>query len=287
MAYLGKLPDDPDGQFMALPGVRHGLTAIEIVGHEMGHHWLMAVDYDLGQGSQTLLRGHDDDGPNLHYSARVDTRSVMYGSCIQDHEDGTFTQCGCGDRKYNSLDQYLMGLRPPAEVDPLFLVDDGSGQGDPSIPLEAGKCLDPIAGTRVDVEVDDVIRAMGPRTEPDPKSCWRVGFVLVTAGGIPALDSEITKWDTYRVRFESWFSWATDDRGRLVTTLEPGTACPAVDREEPANDADGGGLDGGDSQSGDEHNGGGCGCSGSGDPNSCLLILIFVVFLLARLRFPS
>lgn len=63
------LPANPDAAFLQPSGPFGGLsptgmTAIEVLGHEYGHHWLAGMTYDLGDGArpQTLLRGDTRDG---------------------------------------------------------------------------------------------------------------------------------------------------------------------------------------------------------------------------------
>ncbi|RMG18664.1 MAG: hypothetical protein D6729_06700 [Deltaproteobacteria bacterium] len=250
MGDLAQLPD-PDGPVKVLFGVPLGITGIELLGHEFGHHWLLFAEYDLGdgRGPQHEWRQWDDSGgPNGHYAGSVDSHSVMYGNFITDNGDGTFTRCG-GDRKYNHFDQYFMGLRAPAEVDPIFLVSDGTGMGDPSGAEAKGACST-ISGTRVDITVDDVIRALGPRV-PDASSAqhhWTAAFVLVHEAGNPPSAEDIQKVEAYRSRFEPWFTWATDGRGSVETRLGPltCTGLPPTDGGMPdAQGQDGGQPDAG------------------------------------------
>lgn len=226
MASLSSIPDDPDGPATAFLGLPLGLTGVELLGHEFGHRWLLGVEFDKndGMGRRHLLRGFENDSPNLHYSAWADSRSVMYGSFITDNGDGTFTACG-GERGFNPLDQYLMGLRPASEVTPLLVLDDGSGQGNPAVAMPRGTCNNLTGFTRVDVTIDDVVRAMGPRTPADGQSPrnWRLAFLLVTEMGRDATPAQVAKVDRYRTRFASWFPAATGNRGSVDTTLGPWT----------------------------------------------------------------
>jgi hypothetical protein len=132
MPLLPATPDDP----MTLLGIPSGLTGVEMIGHEYGHHWLNYTLFDKndGNGKQDLLRGFDTSQCptdsnfqcmgggelNAHYAFYVDSHSVMYGNFLTDNHNGTFTARG-GVRGYNRLDQYLMGLRPACEVPPLSL----------------------------------------------------------------------------------------------------------------------------------------------------------------------
>lgn len=241
MASLGQLPNAPDAYVPGPFGLPFGLTGVELLGHEYGHHWLLAANFDKGNGDGVwdLLRGYESDAPNQHYSAYTDSHSVMYGSWVTDNGDGTFTLRG-GDRKYGELDQYLMGLRAPSEVSSILTVDaDGSRHGSPAVAMQK-TATQQISGTRVDVAIADIIRANGQRI-PDhttAQKCWRVAFVLVTEGNnLPSLQ-DIQKVEAYRSRFESWFTWATDGRGTMDTRLA-GTGCTAT----PTGGSDGGTQD--------------------------------------------
>lgn len=243
MGSLGRLPQSPDGQVTVLFGLPLGLTGAELMGHEYGHHWLLWTMFDKGDGlgARHLLRGYESGSPNGHYNHFGDSGSVMYGSFITDHKDGTFTLAG-GDRKYSPFDQYLMGLRAPSEVPDTFIVDDGSGEGSPSVPLKKGSTAK-VSGVRVDVAIADVIRAMGPRV-PDSttaQKCWRVAFVLAHPAGQPPTAADLAKLEAYRARFKDWFSYATDQRGTMDLRLA-GNGCasttpPPQDAGVPVADA--------------------------------------------------
>ena len=251
MGSLGRLPANPDGPATAMFGLPLGISAVELVGHEYGHHWLLWVQYDKadGKGPQILMRGYESNAPNGHYNYNSDGLSVMYGNKVTDLGGGQFKLEG-GDRKFSQMDQYLMGLRAPSEVQTHVIVDiDGSGQGVASAPISKGASGSTVSGTKVLVDVADVVRVHGPRVPayPNAQSCWRVAFVLVAKPGTTASAADIAKVDAYRRRFEAWFSWATDGRGTMQTNLT-GTACqkvavvpdagtPTVDAGQPAPDA--------------------------------------------------
>jgi hypothetical protein len=237
MAGLGTIPDQPDGPATAFFGLPLGITGIELLGHEFGHRYLLGVEYDKndGRGRQTLLRGSESGGgggggepqeasANLHYNYYTDSHSVMYGNFITDNGDGTFRACG-GVRGYNPLDQYLMGLRAAADVPPILALDDGSGQGSAAVPIPNGTC-NTISGSnfsRVDITIEDIVRAMGPRLPAAASRTWRMAFILVTEQGRDATTQQVNKVDAYRTRWEQWFPGATDQRGAVNTTLGPAT----------------------------------------------------------------
>ncbi|MFT3841990.1 MAG: hypothetical protein QM723_33675 [Myxococcaceae bacterium] len=240
MGSLPKLPASPDGPATVLLGLPLGLSGVELMGHEYGHHWMLWVMYDKndGLGQRDLLRGYDDSGNesegtgsgylNGHYNYYADSHSVMYGQFITDLGNGSFKLEG-GDRKYGELDQYLMGIRAPADVHPLMIADDGSGHGSAAGAIAKGSSQTVNNMTRVDVSIDDVVRAMGQRNPayPNAQSCWRVAMMLVVPPGQTLNMADVQKVDAYRQRFEQWFTWATDGRGTMDTRLSGASGCIA------------------------------------------------------------
>jgi len=240
MGALGKLPDSPEGPATALFGLPLGLTGMELLGHEYGHHWLFSVNYDKadGAGPRDLLRGYSDNAedpsasyPNNHYNAYSDSQSVMYGNFLQSGPPGggagSYTFTG-GVRGYGALDQYLMGLRSACEVPPLLAVDDGSGHGSDAVSTPRNQSIS-VNGTGVEVTIDDVVRANGARV-PDAlasQKCWRVAFVLVADGNTPPTAAQVAKVDAYRSQFRTWFAQATGGRGSVDTRLG-GPGCDSI-----------------------------------------------------------
>lgn len=221
-----RLPNDPD-QRADLGSGNVGLTAIEVLGHEVGHYWLVGADYTNGVEKQEDLRSGD-----RHYNQRVDSRSVMFGGCIDSLGSGVFRVTSC-PRKYNGLDQYFMGLLPASQVPPLMMAW-GSGAFDPPYPLAPGAAPVTIMGTERRVGVDAVVRQMGARAPafPNTQRCFRTGFVYV-ARNAPTSDA-LLKVETYRRRWLEWFGWATDGNGAVDTrAMGPGCVGPAVDAGVP------------------------------------------------------
>jgi hypothetical protein len=264
------LPDNPDDRAVIVPG--YSLTGIELVAHEFGHYWLASIDYKQDSTKHCWIRGWECSGSgdqckegdlcdgvqessfNNHWSYYMNSRSVMYGSFIEDLGGGRykFTYPFAG---FSQLDQYLMGLRTPAEVtQELFLVKDGAWDltsGSSSIPMQHN-AEKTVTGVRFDFDMNDVIAANGPR-DPEKEPChWKTAFVLIYPEGktIEQIQPLINKLNVYRNRWEEYYDWATDHRGSMDTTLNghgPGTpTCPAPgypDGGYPEDDA--GKIDGG------------------------------------------
>ena len=264
MTSLSTKPDNPDDPVIGVLGFPFplGITGIELLGHEFGHHWLQGATFDLGQGlgPEDLLRGCESSNnsggggtgtstcdPNQHYAAYTNSHSVMYGNFVTDNQDGTYTICGGTPRGYNQLDQYLMGLLPASQVqDPvIWTLDDGTHHGDPAGALSPGasNCITvPQSGSsttykKIEVTLADLVRAMGKRSGPAAETPidWNVGFILVTPSGVTPSAADIAKVDAYRTRFEQWFTTATDGRGSIHTELVQGncTLPPVTDGGTP------------------------------------------------------
>ncbi len=268
MGDIAQLPANPDDRYTGIPF--YPLSGIQLMGHEFGHHWLASVTFDKGDGLRhCLLRGFEPSGEpqqgscdgydpnnfNQHWSYYFNSGSLMYGSMIEDLGGGRFRLTYDGP-KYSHLDQYLMGLRLPEEVEPLFLVDIGdvAGSGSSSIPIQPGQSAE-IDGTRMDFTVEDIIRAEGERV-PQLEPChWKAALLIVHAAGNPPTSQQIDLVETYRQRWETFYPEVTDQRGSFDTTLDgrgTGTAgCPGQptpDGGQPDGSGDGGPDGGADAE---------------------------------------
>jgi hypothetical protein len=248
MGDVNILPDDPDKLYTGI--LMYSLTGIELMGHEFGHHWLASVTFDKGDGvKHCLLRGYEpsgesqpgdcdgyeENGYNQHWSYYFDSRSLMYGSFIDDLGGGKF-KLYYEKPKFSPLDQYLMGLRKPEEVGPLFVVQVPDFTGSASIPIQPGKS-DEISGTRLDFTAEDIIRAEGPRQPAFDICHWKAAVILITEKGKPPSAKVIDKVVTYANRWEAFYSWATDGRGSMDLTIDgtgPGNdLCPSPVKPPP------------------------------------------------------
>jgi hypothetical protein len=167
---------------------------------ELGHQWLARSHFRnaLERRSAALL-GNEC----THWSFYLQTgRSPLEGLDWIEDRDGTFTATRkpVGDPKpydytFNDLELYLMGLLPPEAVSPWFLVDvprdarctiDGvSDQPCPS-PAERssyGFRTITVPGKRVDITIEDVIAADGPRRPAfgEAPTEFGVSFLLIKA----------------------------------------------------------------------------------------------------------
>ena len=236
MGDIAKLPDNPDDRYTGIIG--YALSGIELQGHEFGHQWLVGIRAKTVEGKYLCaMKGYEPSGEpkqgdcewntsiddyNQHWSYFFNSdASLMYGSRIKDLGNGSF-ELSYDHPKYSELDQYLMGLRSADEVDPskLFYVDNGQqNSGSASMPLQPGKTAN-ITGTKVSFTISDIIRAMGERI-PQKEPChWKSAFIIVYEKDKPPSQATIDKVDTYRKRWETFYAYATDNRGSFDTTLD-------------------------------------------------------------------
>jgi hypothetical protein len=191
--------------------------AFEILGHEIGHRWLARARHRDAAGPSTALLGRG----LVHWSFFAHTSaSVMEGNEITDLGGGRF-RTGDIARRFSPLDQYLMGLRPPAEVPAFFHVEEPD-EFRPERPYKASSGPEPgvtFTGVRRDVTVADVIAALGPREPPGTPLPWRVAFVLVADDVAPATPERVAIADRIRSRLSRWYADATDGRGTVDTSL--------------------------------------------------------------------
>jgi hypothetical protein len=192
--------------------------------------------------------GHVDSDFNLHWSYYFNSRSLMFGSFIEDLGKDKF-RFYFDKPKYSTLDQYLMGLREANEVPPMFVVDDGNMFSTWSTDLLKPGEEKTVEGTRIDFTIDDVIAALGARNPVREECHWKAAFMIVYPKGMPPSKAQMEKVDSYRKRWEEFYSWATDGRGSMDTTIDgrgTGTdGCRGKAIEQPDAGVDSGVADSG------------------------------------------
>jgi hypothetical protein len=215
---------------------------LEVWGQESGHRWMVFMgvrDPRTGETTDALL-GRDC----THYSRYVDSQaSVHDGLTWTDNKDGTFTAGSERTFRFGHLDLYGMGLLPPDEMPGFFFIDEipgyrrgTCGQYDSTPkPLQNN-----ITGKRVDVTVDDIVAANGPR-QPSfdellaggRQDYFREAQVVITRVGEPAQSALATqvaqRIDRARLLWEQWMRTATRNRMVVCTQLEKDCGDPRSD----------------------------------------------------------
>jgi hypothetical protein len=213
-------------------------TVFATLGQEVGHRWgagLRFIDPLTGRTSKQLL-GRD----NSHWAAYVDTdASIMDGWDWEENgEDFTLVAAMQG---FSTLDLYAMGALPVAAAKPLYIIDNArfiapgtqfNGQPIPADAVLQVPYPDYLAaqglslgatGTRIDVNVQDIVDAEGNRC-PDPdhtQRAFRQAIVLVTRPGQTASQASvaISELTTVMDTWEQYWLDKTNKRLRICTQL--------------------------------------------------------------------
>lgn len=207
-------------------------SALATWGQEIGHRWMMFmrfVDRRTGRVSDALL-GRSCN----HYSRFVDSQaSVHDGFAWRDNGDGTFTTTGSFQR-FGNLDLYGMGVLPADEVPPFFFIDEIPGYKTPRCGAEYDATRKPldqtISGKRVDVSIEDVIAAVGPRVPSseelvngERQDYFREAEVVVTLPNetpdSPVVRQLVERLEKARLWWEEFMRVASGNRMVVCTRL--------------------------------------------------------------------
>ena len=220
MNRLACYPSDPSALVSGPCGSIGTNSTLDLMGQESGHHWLAFVDFDDSGVCSTLLLGRD----LVHWSFFHDSdASDMEGNKWQDNGNGTFTTIDATSR-FSALDQYIMGLRSAASVPAFFFIRNPTNAGG-RINSSSPETGVTVSGTRQNVTVNQIQTCHGPRspssgfTAVNPTTTWKQAFILLIPGGTTASSADITKIDTIRSGWQSYFATATGGRGSVDTSL--------------------------------------------------------------------
>jgi len=220
-----------DEDYPELPTTRFlgANNALSIMAQEQGHRWLSYVGY-TGVNPRLLL-GRDDahwsfflniESTLSHPAAR--RSSSMEGNVWRENGDGTFTSVNLIDG-YSRLDQYLMGLRPAAEVPETFVINGRGGGVDRESAPEPNVTIN---GTKQAVTINQIVQANEART-PDAAAAqknFRAAVALIIREGAPPAPALLNKVMRYRLAWESYFAQSTD----YLAGINTGLADAAVSR---------------------------------------------------------
>ena len=215
MGYAFRYPNNP--HLFANGVVDSGL---DIVAHEAGHRWLAFPDFPDAGGDPEVLRGRQ----RAHWSILFNSEaSHMEGARLEQRADGSF-QAVAASEGYSELDLYLMGILPPSAVPSgkYFYLADVNGVNRDEEGPQVGLV---IRGRRVDVSVDQIIAANGPRLPAAgtgaraAQKAFNMAFVLVTLPGQGPRPENLEVVETYRKAWETYFPQATRGQGSVSTKL--------------------------------------------------------------------
>jgi len=212
MDWLGKYPDNPAQKFLGEN------NTVSVLGQECGHRWLAFLEFRdrTGQRSQALL-GRD----LAHWSFFFDSdASVMEGNDIEDLGGGSFRTVAAVQR-YSRLDQYAMGLLSASDVGGFFYVESPTNMSSSRTAESAPEVGITFNGTRRDVLMQDVTAIQGDRvpSAADSAKVHRQAFVYLVSSGKTADPGQVSKVDSIRRAWETFFLQATERRMQAITTL--------------------------------------------------------------------
>ena len=213
MDTLSKFPDNPTQKFL---GENNTLS---VMGQEAGHRWLAFMQFrDVNGRNSSALLGRDLAHWSFFFNSEA---SVMEGNKIDDLGGGAFRTVDAVKR-YSALDQYAMGLLSPSQVPDFFYVDSPTNvvpRRDATSAPEIGVTF---SGTRRDLKIEDVIAAMGARnpTASNSSRVHRQAFIYLVSGGAAVDQTQVTKVDTIRRAWVTFFAQATSNRMKVETTLK-------------------------------------------------------------------
>ncbi len=205
MESIVKYPADVNTDFLGTN------NTLDIMGQETGHRWMAYPRAVISGVPSTEILGRDLS----HWNFFLDSdASDMEGNDWQDNGNGTFTTIAATEQ-FSKLDRYLMGLIPPSQVPPFFLVRAAGNPGDaPAVGVT-------VTGTRVDVTVDDVIAAEGARNPSSAASQkkWKQAFIYFIEPGTNPDPARLAQVDLIRRKWQSYFRAATGRKGKITTKL--------------------------------------------------------------------
>ncbi len=211
MGTLSRYPDDPETTFLGTN------STLDVLGQEAGHRWLSFFNFTDGNGeASNALLGRD----LAHWSfCHNSLASDMEGNLIREDGGDRFTTTAATER-YSPLDQYAMGLISAAQVPSFFYVDGCPTASSRSASPEIGVG---IQGPRVDVTIDQIVAANGPRVPAAAKAPhqFTMAFIVVGEAGQLPSDDAIAKVDRLRAAWEPYFAEATEGHGSVSTALVP------------------------------------------------------------------
>lgn len=210
------LPRTPTLMHMNALGTFSGASSTQILLHELGHRWLYYFDIQEDGANRRAVNplGYHPAQWVHTPGAFANDASPMGGAIFTDNRNGTFTTAAIDERDaFTWHELYLMGLARPEEVQPWFYLR-GTPLGDEYHPAVNTT----VSGTRVDVSLQQLIAAMGPRDPSFASSqkSFRVPFVVLVRDG-----ASLPSLGTLPRDFERAFDAATGGRGRVVTGGNP------------------------------------------------------------------
>ena len=216
MGDVRRYPGDPNGRVL---GAASAPTTLGLLSHEVGHRFLTSAQIVHPGVAVDVLLGRQ----SAHWSFFLDTdASFLEGNDIEEESPGRFRTVETVSR-YSRLDLYLMGLAEASEVAPFFVVTGASATlfGEPLDNESAPRVGVVITGTRTDLNIDEVIRALGERRPQvgEAQSAFRHAWILLSRPNEPPTSEDIAKLHDARNAFLGFFNEKTLGRGHIETRI--------------------------------------------------------------------
>lgn len=207
--------------------------ARSVFNQEAGHRWGTQFESGPGVGDGYLnqLLGRDD----AHWSYFVNTGgSPMEGNRWRDNGNGSFTTTtDVRAFNYSDVDLYLMGLLPPAQVQPWFMITNPNLAGKRDIYNQALNAASPpqifdpmtVNGTRLDFTVQDLVSRLGTRSPAagTAPNRWRVVFAMLGGRNNGLNEAQRVQFEGMVDMYAEGFRLGTRGLGTLDYELRPAT----------------------------------------------------------------
>ena len=219
----------------------HGHSyGVSFIAHELVHRWAAHLRFRNPRSQR--IEDLTGDGCACHWSEWLHAparhpvsdgysdqpypeASVMGGRVWQDNGDGTFTLQGKGwplATGLSDLDLYVMGMIPPEEVKPTFLLRDVVETGTRGL----------VRATKVPVRIEDIVAVMGPRVPAasEQRRVFRLGVYLLHEDGRAPRAEWLERAQNVTRQVVKYFDLATGGRAREThgvknaASLAPGVA---------------------------------------------------------------
>ena len=210
MNSLDHYPADPAA---VIPG--GPFSTLDVIVHELGHRWLAYTWVDSAGSVVPALLGRD----RQHWNFFMDTDSSLMEGCDWARPaPDSFYSDGVTSR-FSVLDQYFVGLRPRADVDSFFVVNDPHDFDPPGVYVPWS---DPRSGVGCDGRatfwrLEDIEAVHGPRLPewPAAPQGFRIAVVLAVPRGTAPTADDLAKLASFRDGLAPCFDAAVDGHGSL------------------------------------------------------------------------
>jgi hypothetical protein len=191
---------------------------LTIMGQESGHRWGAFINYwdSFSASVSNLILGRS----NAHWSyfADVDHSSLEGGD--YDRIGGNLWIVPTMIDYFCDVDEYTFGIRTAEEVTDMFYIASATNNQTANRSLAPPRLGTGVSGDSVNVSIDDIIMAEGPRVPVErPDKDLRQAFILLVKNGNTPTAGELAKIAGFRRAWEDYFEVAVDGRFAINTSI--------------------------------------------------------------------